>query len=106
MEDELVRRRGWLDRQHFPSLYSAMNVIPGPNSTELALALGLVRAGFPALLVAGVSFITPAMLIIFPLAGAYPRYGGIPEVRPVLSAINAAVLAILVATFCRLMATA
>src|SRR4051794_13364486 len=106
MEDEIVRRRGWLDRQHFLDLYSAMNVIPGPNSTELALALGLVRAGFPGLLVAGVSFITPAMMIILPMAWAYTRYGSIPEVRPVLSAINAAVLAILTATFCRLIATA
>src|SRR5215213_1465011 len=52
MEDEVVRRRGWIDRQHFLDLYSAMNVIPGPNSTELAIALGHVRAGFAGLVVA------------------------------------------------------
>src|SRR5436190_8224596 len=106
MEDELVRRRGWLDRQHFLDLYSAMNVIPGPNSTELALGLGLVRAGFPGLVVAGISFITPAVLIILPLAWAYARYGTLPQLRPVLLCVNAAVLAILAATFWRLVKAA
>jgi chromate transporter len=106
MEDEVVRRRGWLDRQHFLDLYSAMNVIPGPNSTELAVALGYVRAGLPGLLVAGVCFVTPAVLIILPMAWAYARYGTLPELRPVLLAINAAVLAILAATFWRLATTA
>src|SRR5688572_18036712 len=102
MEDELVRRRGWLDRQHFLDLYSAMNVIPGPNSSELALALGYVRAGLPGLLVAGLCFVTPAVLIILPIAWAYARYGTLPQAQPVLLAINAAVIAILAATFWRL----
>jgi chromate transporter len=102
LEEEVVRRRKWLDRQHFLDLYSAMNVIPGPNSTELALSLGLVRAGFPGLVVAGVSFIAPAVLIILVLAWAYTRYGAIPEFRPVMLAVNAAVLAILAAMFVRL----
>jgi chromate transporter len=102
MEDEIVRRRKWLDRQHFLDLYSAMNVIPGPNSTELAIALGYVRAGLAGLLVAGVCFVTPAMCIIIPLAWAYVRFGAMPEMRPVLNAMNAAVLAILAATFWRL----
>jgi chromate transporter len=102
MEDEIVRRRKWLDRQHFLDLYSAMNVIPGPNSTELALALGQVRAGFRGLVVAGISFITPAVLIILPMAWAYGRYGSVPSFRPVMLAVNAAVLAILTATFVRL----
>src|SRR5688572_24155618 len=106
MEDEVVRRRGWLDRQHFLDLYSAMNVIPGPNSTELAIALGHVRAGLPGLCVAGVCFILPAVLIILPLAWAYARFGTTPQVRPVLLAINAAVIAILVALFCRLVVAA
>jgi hypothetical protein len=70
-----------------------MNVIPGPNSTELALALGYVRAGIAGLLVAGVCFVTPAVLIILPLAWSYAKFGTVPEVRPVLLAINAAVLA-------------
>jgi chromate transporter len=102
MEEEIVRRRKWLDRQHFLDLYSAMNVIPGPNSTELALSLGLVRAGFPGLIVAGIFFIAPAVLIILVLAWGYTRYGAIPEFRPVMLAVNAAVLAILTAMFVRL----
>src|SRR5688572_9832616 len=67
MEDEVVRRRKWIDRQHFLDLYSAMNVIPGPNSTELAIWLGLVRAGLPGLVVAGVCFILPAVMIVIPI---------------------------------------
>ena len=106
MEDELVRRRGWLDRQHFLDLYSAMNVIPGPNSSELALALGYVRAGLPGLLVAGLCFVTPAVLIILPIAWAYARFGTLPQAQPMLLAINAAVIAILAATFWRLATTA
>jgi chromate transporter len=102
LEEEVVRRRKWLDRQHFLDLYSAMNVIPGPNSTELALSLGLVRAGFPGLVVAGVFFIAPAVLIILVLAWAYTRYGAIPQMRPVMLAVNAAVLAILTSMFVRL----
>jgi chromate transporter len=102
MEAEIVRRRKWLDRQHFFDLYSAMNVIPGPSSTELAMSLGLVRAGFPGLVVAGISFITPAVLIILPMAWAYTRYGAVPEFRPVMVAVNAAVVAILAALFVRL----
>ena len=106
MEDEVVRRRGWLDRQHFLDLISALNFIPGPNSTELAIHLGYIRAGRPGLLVAGACFICPAMLIILPIAWAYARYGSVPQVRPVLLAVNAAVLAILAAAFWRLVRAA
>jgi chromate transporter len=106
MEDELVRRRNWLDRQHLLDLYSAMNVIPGPNSTELAIALGYVRAGIPGLVVAGVSFVTPAVMIILPIAWAYARYGTLPQLQPMLLAINAGVIALLVVTFWRLITTA
>src|SRR5690348_320549 len=66
MEDEVVRRRGWVDRQHFLDLVSAVNFIPGPNSTELAIHLGWLRAGMPGLLAAGLCFIVPAVLIILP----------------------------------------
>jgi chromate transporter len=106
MEDELVRRRNWLDRQHLLDLYSAMNVIPGPNSTELAISLGYVRAGIPGLIVAGISFVTPAVLIILPIAWAYARFGTLPQLQPVLLAINAAVLSLLAVTFWRLITSA
>ena len=64
-------RRKWLDRAHFLDLVAAVNFVPGPNSTELAIHIGQLRAGFAGLLVAGVCFITPAVLIILPIAWAY-----------------------------------
>src|SRR5215213_1605631 len=75
MEDEVVRRRQWLDRQQFLDLVSALNFVPGPNSTELAIHLGWIRAGLPGLVVAGVCFIAPAMLIVLGLAWLYVSHG-------------------------------
>jgi chromate transporter len=106
MEDEVVRRRAWLDRRHFLDLVSAINFIPGPNSTELAIHLGWLRAGFPGLVVAGVCFILPAVLIILPIAWAYARFGAVPRVQHVLLAVNAAVIAILLVAVWRLARTA
>src|SRR3954467_5634391 len=80
MEDEVVRRRAWIDRRHFLDLVGMLNFIPGPNSTELAIHLGLIRAGLPGLVVAGVCFITPAMLIVLVLAWAYVHCGRMPQV--------------------------
>src|SRR4051794_37408163 len=67
MEDEFVRRRGWLDEKHFLDLVAAMNFVPGPTSTEVAINLGLIRAGWRGMIVAGACFICPAMLIILPI---------------------------------------
>ena len=106
MEDEVVRRRKWLDREHFLDLVSALNFIPGPNSTELAIHLGFIRAGYPGLVVAGACFILPAVLIILPIAWAYVTFGTVPQVRHVLLSINAAVIAILLVAFWRLAKTA
>ena len=102
MEDELVRRRRWLDRRHFLDLVAALNFIPGPNSTELAIHLGLIRAGMPGLLLAGACFILPAVLIILPIAWAYVHLGrDVPQVQGVLAGISAAVIAILLVAFWR-----
>src|SRR2546428_9620009 len=79
MEDEVVRRRGWLTRADFLDLLGATNLIPGPNSTELAIHIGHRRAGWPGLLVPGACFIVPAMLIVLALAWAYVRFGRLPE---------------------------
>jgi chromate transporter len=106
MEDEAVRRRGWLDRTHFLDLVAALNFIPGPNSTELAIQLGYIRAGFPGLVVAGFCFILPAVLIILPIAWAYVRFGAIPQVQGMLEAVNAAVVALLLVMVVRLTRTA
>lgn len=95
MEDETVNRRRWLDRQHFLDLASALNFIPGPNSTELAIHIGLLRAGWRGLVVAGVCFIAPAVLIILPLAWAYCRYGSLPAADRMLQNVNAVVVAVI-----------
>src|SRR5919201_294676 len=64
MEDELVRRRAWLTREQFLDLIGATNLIPGPNSTEMAIHVGYQQAGWPGLVVAGGCFILPAALIV------------------------------------------
>jgi chromate transporter len=102
MEDEFVRRRGWLDRDHYLDLVGATNVIPGPNSTEVAIHLGYLRAGWPGLIVAGVCFIAPAALMTLALAGVYVRYGALPDARPFLAGVQPVVLALLLATVWRL----
>src|SRR3970040_171665 len=79
MRDEVVKRRRWVDDQHFLDLLGATNLIPGPNSTEMTIHLGYVRAGWPGLIAGGVCFILPAMLIVTGLAWAYTQFGTTPE---------------------------
>src|SRR4051812_10294279 len=78
MDDEVVRRRGWLSRDEFLDYLGATNLIPGPNSTELAIHVGHARAGLPGLIVAGASFIVPAAVISAVTAWAYVRWGALP----------------------------
>lgn len=94
MEEEVVHRRKWLDRQHFLDIVSAVNFIPGPNSTELAIHLGLHRAGYKGLVVAGACFIVPAMMIILPLAWCYVTFGATPAVAEALVGVKACMVAI------------
>jgi len=95
MEEEVVTRRGWLSRQHFLDLVGATNLIPGPNSTEMAIHIGYIHAGLPGLLAAGASFIAPALAITTALAWGYMRFGSLPAVQPFLTGIKPAVLAII-----------
>jgi chromate transporter len=94
MEDEVVRRRRWLRHDEFLDLLGATNIIPGPNSTELAIHIGHRQAGWPGLLVAGVSFILPAVLIVAAFAWAYVRYGSLPQVAGVLYGVKPVIIAI------------
>ena len=94
MEDEVVRRRRWLTRERFLDLLGATNLIPGPNSTEMAIHIGYHRAGWAGLIVAGSCFILPAVLIVTVFAWAYVRYGSIPEVKGVLYGIKPVIIAI------------
>jgi chromate transporter len=106
MEDEVVRRRGWLTREAFLDYVGATNLIPGPNSTELAIEVGRDRAGWPGLLVAGASFIVPAALIVGVIAWGYVRYGQLPAMLALLAGVKPVVIAIVVQALWRLARTA
>ena len=95
MRRELVDRRKWISEQDFLDLFGIMNLIPGPSSTETVIALGYWRAGWPALILAGVLFILPAMLMILVLSWAYVRYGMLPAAQWILYGINPIVIAII-----------
>lgn len=95
IEDEVVRRRQWLSREHFLDLLGATNLIPGPNSTEMAIHVGYIYAGWLGLIVSGVCFILPAVLITGGFAWVYVAYGTLPQVAPLLYGIKPAVLAII-----------
>jgi chromate transporter len=96
MEDEVVRRRGWLTHAEFLDLLGATNLIPGPNSTEMAIHPGYRRAGWGGLLVAGVCFILPAALIVAALAWAYVRYGKLPGAGALLYGVKPVIMAVVV----------
>lgn len=105
MEDALVRRRAWVSREEFVDLLSAANVIPGPNSTELAIHLGFRRAGWRGLIVAGLAFVVPASILVWVIAVAYVRYGRRPEVAALLAGMQPVVLAVVVQAVWRLART-
>jgi chromate transporter len=94
MEDEVVRRRGWLTREEFLDYLGATNLIPGPNSTEMAIHIGRARAGWPGLIVAGISFILPAAMLVTALGWLYVRYGALPAVVGLLYGVKPVVIAV------------
>ena len=94
MEDEVVRRRRWLTREEFLDYLGATNLIPGPNSTELAIHIGKARGGWPGLVIAGACFILPAAMIVSVIAWIYVRFGSLPEVTSVLYGVKPVVIAI------------
>jgi len=96
MEEEIVRRRQWMTHKHFLDLIGATNLIPGPNSTEMAIHCGQERAGWKGLLVAGACFIMPAVMITGLLAWAYQRYGTLPQVTPFIYGIKPAIIGVIV----------
>lgn len=94
MQDEIVRRRQWLTDSEFLDLLSATNLIPGPNSTELAIHIGHRRAGWPGLLLAGICFILPATLIVAAIAWVYVAFGELPQVGGILYGVKPAIIAV------------
>ena len=94
MRDEVVLRRRWMSDAEFLDLLGATNLIPGPNSTEMAIHVGHRRAGWPGLVVAGACFILPAAAITLVLAWAYVRFGSRPDAAWLLYGVKPVVIAI------------
>jgi chromate transporter len=102
MEEEVVKRRDWMDKESFLDLVGATNLIPGPNSTEMAIHIGYILGKFPGLVVAGVCFIAPAVTITAFLAWIYITYGSLPQVAPLLAGIKPVVIAVIFQALWRL----
>jgi chromate transporter len=106
MHDEVVTRRKWMAEQEFLDMVGATNLVPGPNSTEIAIHLGYVRAGWRGLIAAGVCFIMPAVLIVLALAWLYVEYGSTPQGDALMYGIKPVIIAIVVQALYRLVPTA
>jgi chromate transporter len=106
MEEEFVRRRQWMTHAEFLDRLATANLIPGPSSTEVAIFVGQLKRGWRGLLVAGCCFIIPAAVIVSAIAWAYVRFGSLPKVEGMLSAIKPAVVAIVIQALGKLGRTA
>ncbi|MGK6340981.1 chromate efflux transporter [Chryseobacterium sp. DT-3] len=95
MQQEVVAKRKWMSEEHFLDLMGATNLIPGPNSTEMAMHIGQDRAGWRGLVVAGLCFIFPAVIITLFFAWLYKEYGQLPEVQPFIYGIKPAIISII-----------
>jgi chromate transporter len=95
MQEEVVNKKKWLSEQHFLDLIGATNLIPGPNSTEMAIHIGHEKGGIKGLIIAGLCFILPAVFITGIFAWLYKQYGHIPEVQPFVYGIKPAIIAII-----------
>ena len=94
MEEEFVRRRGWVSHADFLDMLGASNLVPGPSSTEMAIHIGHQRAGWRGLAVGGACFILPAMLLVMVCAWAYVTFGSLPQIQGVLYAVKPVIIAV------------
>lgn len=95
MQNEVVTKRQWMSQQHFLDLIGVTNLIPGPNSTEMAIHIGREKAGWKGLIIAGVCFIFPAVFITGIFAWLYKKYGTLPEIQPFVYGIKPAIIAVI-----------
>lgn len=95
MQQEVVAKRKWMNEQHFLDLLGATNLIPGPNSTEMAIHIGYDKRGWKGMLAAGLCFILPAVFITGVFAFLYRKYGHLPEVEPFVYGIKPAVISVI-----------
>ncbi|HEY6306752.1 MAG TPA: chromate efflux transporter [Candidatus Angelobacter sp.] len=102
MQEEFVRRRGWITQQEFLDRLGAANLIPGPSSTEMAIYIGYTKRGWRGLIIAGCCFIIPAAILVSAIAATYVRYGSMPRVGGVLYAVKPVVIAVVLQAFWKL----
>ena len=95
MEGEFVERRKWFSRADFLDMIGVINLVPGPNSSELAMHIGHRRGGVWGLIVAGVAFILPAVLLVVLLAAFYVSCEKVPQIQGVLHGLSAVVIAVI-----------
>lgn len=105
MEDEIVTKRKWMSKERFIDMYGFTSLIPGPNSTEMAILMGYHRGGMIGLIIAGVSFILPAVLIVLAFAYIYVNYGSVPLVAELFDGVKPVILAIVIQALYRLSKT-
>lgn len=106
MDEEIVKKRNWIKKEKFLDLYGATNLLPGPNSTELAIHLGYERGGWLGLIIAGICFILPSMLFVIMFAFIYTSYGSILELSGILYGIQPVIIAVIFQALIRLGQTA
>ena len=102
MDHEVVERRQWMSRTQLLDLLGITNLIPGPNSSELAIHIGYERGGWRGLWIAGGCFILPAMLMVWGLAALYQRYQTVPQMEWLLYGIKPVIIAIVVQALVKL----
>ena len=102
MEEEFVRRRGWISHREFLDMLGASNLIPGPSSTEMAIHIGHRRGGWRGLIIAGACFILPAFVIVTGCAWAYSEFGALPRIQYLLYGVKPVIIAVVLQALCRL----
>lgn len=102
MDEEIVKKRKWVSSESFLDFYGVTNLLPGPNSTELAIHLGYERGGWLGLIIAGVCFILPAMMIVTAFAAIYVSYGSLPEISGIMNGIKPVIIAVILQALLRL----
>ena len=94
MEEEVVHRRKWVSREYFLDLLSVTNLVPGPNALEMAIHLGFCHGGWVGMLLGGLAFMSPAVVISLLLAVAYVQWGSLPAVEALFFGINPVIVAV------------
>lgn len=102
IENEMVIQRKWIDHQHFMDVLSTSYIIPGPNAVEVVMHCGKERGGRLGLVVAGICYILPAMVICLVLGYCYQKYSALPDVQQFMFGIRPAITALVIGTVIRL----